>query len=699
MIEDALGAVLAWIILGIILIWALFFIGIFILPPVLVGLGGFYYFRNIHQPKAAADEASRRTNALNAQAEAIAPNNDKFLQRLEQAGFVEGSPEMEAAIELYIDEGLAPPSAPPVLADTIEAARHRDKVLKYIETSQSDHYTQFERSIIKNIAPPSLPTNGGIFYGRGRRTPQQIEDLVSSFYGNEDMFKELRKTVDRNYTEQKEVMPSMYKGDNCAFDYLKDTPLLQLEYVDQKAGLTNRTSHTMILGGSGSGKTNLIEYIIAKDLESNRDGDDECTIVVIDSQVQMIPKLANLELPIDEVTYMNPKWDLGLNLFDVGYEELKASGEAETAINKAVGLIRFVLEGTLTSPMTDRQRTMFDYAIQLIISIKGGNILTFIDLLEEGGHLKHARDIIKFDKTTQSFFVRDWNSNDYKVTRNAIRARLLTLLKNPTFRRLFSSRENNFKVYDELQTRQLILLDTNKPMLDIEASSFLGRLYIAMIVQAAHRRFDNVGRQYRPVYVFIDEAQEYFDDRISEMLEQARKANIGLILAHQTISQIRKQGLDPATVIGNTATKLVSTSYEDDARTIGKSMRVKATEILDLPQYSFGLHHRNTGFIPVRAPENGLAAFEFRTDKDALKKEVELRYQQSEGTSSIEPDLPPTENVNLGDEPTPVSNKEEIFRDSNPEEKHPSPAREMDKVTRPPQSPPDDNDLDDVQPI
>ncbi len=93
-------------------------------------------------------------------------------------------------------------------------------------------------------------------------------------------------------------------------------------------------------------------------------------------------------------------------------------------------------------------------------------------------------------------------------------------------------------------------------------------------------------------------------------------------------------------------------------------MRVKANEILDLPQYSFGLHHRNTGFIPVRAPEHGLAAFDFRTDKDALKKEMELRYQQSEGTSSIDPELQLTENVNLGDEPTSVSNREEIFRAS-----------------------------------
>ena len=419
----------------------------------------------------------------------------------------------------------------------------------------------------------------------------------------------------------------------------------------------------MILGGSGSGKTNMIEFIIGQDLQRNLEGDETCTIVVIDSQVQMIPKLANLEYDVDEVTYLNPKWDIGLNLFDVNYAELKASGEAETAINKAVGLIRFVLEGTLQTEMSDRQRTMFDFAIQLIISIEGGNIFTFMELLEEDGHLKYGREIGEFDQTTQDFFMRDWGSKDYKVTRNAIRSRLQTLLKNPTFRRLFAASRSHFQMYDELQIRHLILLDTNKPMLDKEGSAFLGRLYIAMIVQAAHRRFENNKYTYRPVYLYIDEAQEYFDERLGEMLEQARKANIGLVLAHQTISQIKREGLDPATVIGNTATKLVSTTYQDDAAEIGKSMRVRPNEILDLPQYTFGLHHRTSGFIPVRAPENGLAMFDFRTDKDALKTAMEFRYPGGgKDASPVEPD---TETVSGSGSPTP----------------------------------PDDIDLDDVRPI
>lgn len=656
-----------------------FIAGVFLLPVVLVAGAIVFYVYNTYLPAQKEARAQERTQVLLERAGRIAPKFEAFEQQLLKEG-IEDEQLLHVALKLYRLEGLSPPDEPPPLANTIEGARYRDKLLKFVESSQTGRFEEFQRELVKILRHEQHPTGSGIFEARAPRTPQQIEDLIMAFFETEDCFKDVRNTLDRNYNEQDAVMPTKYKGDNCAFDYLKDTPLLDLEYINRKSDLTNRTAHTMILGGSGSGKTNLIEYIIGQDLLRNQEApthDEMCTVVVIDSQVQMIPKLANLDIPADDVTYLNPKWNIGLNLFDVGYNELKSGNDAETAINKAVGLIRFVLEGTLTSPMTDRQRTMFDYAIQLIISIPGGNIVTFIELLEEDGHLAYAKEISQFDKITQDFFMRDWGSNDYKKTREAIRARLLTLLKNPTFRRLFDTTENNFKVYDELQSRQLILLDTNKPMLDAEGSSFLGRLYIAMIVQAAHRRFDNNEKKLHPVYVVIDEAQEYFDERIAEMLEQARKANIGLILAHQTLSQIKDRGLNPATVIGNTATKLVSTTYQDDAREMGKSMRVKAEAILDLPQYTFAMHTRETGLVPIRAPEHGLASFEYRTDKGELQVEMEARYGVKGKGAPVEPDMPSTEKKGDGDENAPISK-----RKGN--------ALEI---------PPDDFDLDDVRPI
>ena len=46
------------------------------------------------------------------------------------------------------------------------------------------------------------------------------------------------------------------------------------------------------------------------------------------------------------------------------------------------------------------------------------------------------------------------------------------------------------------------------------------------------------GRDRTPAFVYVDEAQEYFDDSIETILNQARKYNVGLTLAHQTLDQL-----------------------------------------------------------------------------------------------------------------------------------------------------------------
>ena len=38
--------------------------------------------------------------------------------------------------------------------------------------------------------------------------------------------------------------------------------------------------------------------------------------------------------------------------------------------------------------------------------------------------------------------------------------------------------------------------------------------------------------------MYVDEAQEYFDDSIETILNQARKYHVGLTLAHQTLDQL-----------------------------------------------------------------------------------------------------------------------------------------------------------------
>ena len=597
---------------------------IVVVPVGLTGAGVLYYLYNIHLPEKRRREALARTEALYKRAQGFSPSFDNLEQALLDAG-IESAALHRIARVLYDQEGLRPPVLPPVGDDQIKLARYQDVLERFINSAQPDHYDRFERHLIWALSEyePVDQDKRHMFVSKRQRTKLEIERLMQRFLNDDGLFKPLVGQMNQNFFDEQEVMPSRSKHDDYAWRYLKDTPLLELADVEEAVSLTNRMYHTYLLGSSGSGKTNLIENVIAHDLQSDQD----CCVVVIDSQTQLTEKLARLE--VEDTTFITPKFDLALNLFDVGYDEMKGRGIAgETLINKTVGLLSFVLEGMMGAEFTNPQKTIFQYVIQLVISIPGGNINTFMDILAEDGQERYAEAIAELDENLQRFFTVDFPSPDYRRTREAIRRKLDSLLLNPTFRRLFSATENKIDMLDELERQKLIIIDTNKPMLDDAASAFFGRLFIAMILRASHQRF-KAGQRLRPVYVIVDEAHEYFDKSVSDMLEQARKANIGLVVAHQSISQSRgtKGGgniTDPLMV--NTGTKLIWTSFREDAAKFAGSMQVKPEDILNLPEFTFGMYSRKRGFLPVRGAKNALGDFPRRDDKDALKRLMEERY-------------------------------------------------------------------------
>ena len=71
-----------------------------------------------------------------------------------------------------------------------------------------------------------------------------------------------------------------------------------------------------------------------------------------------------------------------------------------------------------------------------------------------GGYIK------KMDETVRRFFWVDFDSKSYRGTRDELRYRLDTLLRNKTFRRIFSAKKNQLDMYQEMDVSRLMLLDT-----------------------------------------------------------------------------------------------------------------------------------------------------------------------------------------------------------------------------------------------
>src|SRR4051794_41310925 len=100
----------------------------------------------------------------------------------------------------------------------------------------------------------------------------------------------------------------------------------------------------------------------------------------------------------------------------------------------------------------------------------------------------------------------------------------------------------------------LILINTAKDLLKQDGCEILGRFFLALIAQATQERAALPEERRRATFLYIDEAQDYFDEGMEQLLNQARKYRVGLILARQNLGQFEPRL--QAAVMASTAIKL-----------------------------------------------------------------------------------------------------------------------------------------------
>lgn len=88
-----------------------------------------------------------------------------------------------------------------------------------------------------------------------------------------------------------------------------------------------------------------------------------------------------------------------------------------------------------------------------------------------------------------------------------------------------------------------------------------------------------------PTFVYVDEASDYFDKNVGIILSQARKYNVGMVLAHQFLGQLEPR-LQEA-ISANTAIKFAGGVSAKDARALANDLRSDATFITEQAKLNF----------------------------------------------------------------------------------------------------------------
>jgi len=547
----------------------------------------------------------------------------------------------DAADELYIAENFrlsAIPDPPPLL-DTIEGSRYYDQVQhQYIKLADESAFQIFRatilasfRDFVDSLPPPTLQPRELVIDQVEGRAPslsfslplidmlpnigQRVEDLILPFYSQEvrshQLFSEVREQLDRNlhalsgvpFTRQhfnspKLVMPSTFKGEDLVSSYLHHTPLKNIFSAMVPFAIPEeaRFAHTHIVGGTNHGKTQTIQHLLLSDLSQ----ENPPSLVVIDSQGDMLQKLSHLALfdgrLRDKLIYIDPT-DIenapALNMFDVSRLANLSPTAKEQALNGIIELYEYVFASLLRAELTQKQNVLFRYTLRLMLAVPNATIIDLVKFLHTPDPYIQYADTLP--DTAREFFRTEFYDKSFTQTKQQIRRRIFGVLENDTFRRMFSTPENRMRMDEALNSGKIILVNTAKDHLKKDSSSLLGRYFIALTLQAALERASLPERQRRAAFLYVDEAAEYFDENVDELLNQARKYKVGVILSHQYMDQLT-QTLR-GSIAANTSIKLAGGVSDKDARGLAPEMRCKPEFITSQQRTnrgtSFACHIRN----------------------------------------------------------------------------------------------------------
>lgn len=472
----------------------------------------------------------------------------------------------------------------------------------------------------------------------------------------------------RQTTNKSPVLPSecRHPTETLPEHYLNRTPFLEIFNITTPMPVPDevRFEHHWIVAGSGHGKTQTLQYLIAKDLEKVRAG--ETSIVVIDSQGDLIKNISGLKdfaagQPLaDKLCLIDPtdiEYPVALNLFDVGMDRINCYGqlERERLINGILELYDFVIGSLLSAELTQKQAVIFRYIMRLMLHIPNANIQTLRELMEPNGDEKYKEHINQLKGTARAFFETEFNGREFTSTKQQVLRRLWGILENQTFERMFSHPKSKLNLGEEMNSGKVILINTAKELLKQNGTEIFGRFFIAMIAQAAQERAILPKEQRLPCFVYVDECQDYVDQNVALILEQARKYRVGMVLAHQYMGQLPQKIHESFSA--NTSIKFAGGVSDKDARTLSNMLRTTPDFIEEQPKGSFAVSVRNItqSAASLSCPFGYMEQMERMSDAERMILQETIRRKYAVHHTEVEQSI----SDQLGEQPDVVDPEDE----------------------------------------
>jgi hypothetical protein len=333
----------------------------------------------------------------------------------------------------------------------------------------------------------------------------------------------------------------------------------------------DRRRHTYIVGKSGTGKSVLLANMAIQDIQN---GEGVC---VLDPHGDLIADILDRIPPerAEDVIVFSPgdlERPLALNLLD--YDE-RYPEQKSFVINEMIGIFDKLYDLKATGgPMFEQY--MRNAMLLIMDDPESGSTLMEIPKVLADENFRR----LKLSRCHNQTVVDFWRKEAEKAGGEAalanivpyITSKLTSFISNDMMRPIIGQQKSAFNLREVMDSQKILLIDLPKGLVGEMNAYLLGMILVGKILMAALSRTDLPSESRKDFYLYIDEFQNFTTNSICQILSEARKYALNLVIAHQYIGQLSKNNNTEIkdAVFGNVGTMVSFKIGADDAQFLVK---------------------------------------------------------------------------------------------------------------------------------
>ena len=306
----------------------------------------------------------------------------------------------------------------------------------------------------------------------------------------------------------------------------------------------DRRRHMYLIGKTGMGKSTVMENMIIQDI-INGEG-----VALVDPHGDLAEKILDY-IPnnrINDVIYFNP----------ADYEYPIAFNVMESVSQQHKHLIASGLVGVFKKLWADSWGPRLEYvlrnAILALLDYPGSTLLGVMRILVDKTYRKKVIAKIQ-DPVVKSFWVEEYSKYPQQFQVEAIapiQNKVGQFLSTALIRNVVGQVKSTIDLRQIMDNKKILIMNLSKGRMGEDSSALLGAMMITKIQLAAMSRIDMPEEERKDFYLYVDEFQNFATESFANILSEARKYRLNLIIGHQYIEQLDE--LVQAAVFGNVGT-------------------------------------------------------------------------------------------------------------------------------------------------